>query len=226
LIDVFRKLKYQSGELLNTSPFLAQDILFNAILCRADEDLRALAVELRQPTEEIDGWLQRMQLNFNSRFWHEEVGLYYDYDVRSGRQIAVNTASIFLPLFAGLASRQQAQRLVEEQLLDPEKYAPGGDVNHWVTTTAKSEATWEPRRYWRGPVWIILNWFIINGLERYGYGELAETIRRGTLGLIRTAGFWEYYDARDGSGCGSSEFSWSAALALELSHPTSEILKP
>jgi glycogen debranching enzyme len=86
-----------------------------------------------------------------------------------------------------------------------------------VTTTAKTEPTWEPRRYWRGPVWIIMNWLLIEGLQRYGYDDLANVIRQDTLGLIEATGFREYYDARDGSGCGSTDFSWSAALALELS---------
>jgi len=217
LIDVFRKRNYVPGELLAHSPFLAQDILFNAILFRADEDLRALAVDLDQPTGEIDGWLSRMQLNFNSRFWDESAGLYYDYDVRAGKPIPVNTASAFLPLFAGLPSQEQARRLTKEHLLNPMEYAPNGEVHHWVTTTAKIEPTWEPRRYWRGPVWIIMNWFIIEGLRRYDYNDLAQVIRQDTLGLIESAGFREYYDARDGSGCGSDDFSWSAALALELS---------
>ena len=223
LIDVFRKLHYVPAELLIHSPFLVQDILFNAILFRADEDLHALAVSLDQPTDEIDGWLSRMRLNFNARFWDEGVGLYYDYDVRSGETIRVNTASTFLPLFAGLPSERQSQRLVEEHLLNPGEYAPGGEVHHWVTTTARAEPAWEARRYWRGPVWIIMNWFLIEGLQRYGYDDLAETIRQDTLGLIEAGGFREYYDACDGTGCGSADFSWSAALALELSESTARM---
>jgi hypothetical protein len=221
LIDIFRKLRYEPDELLAHSPFLAQDILFNAILFRADEDLRALAVSLDQGTDEIDSWLTSMRLNFNARFWDEGIGLYYDYDMRAGKPIRVNTASTFLPLFAGLPSKLQSQRLVEEHLLNPSEYAPAGEVRHWVTTTAKTESTWEPRRYWRGPVWIIMNWFLIEGLRRYGHNDLAQVIRQDTLGLIETAGFREYYDARDGSGCGSVDFSWSAALALELSMASS-----
>jgi glycogen debranching enzyme len=217
LIDVFRKLNYAPKELLKHSPFLAQDILFNAILFRADEDLRALAMGLGQPTDEIDDWLGRMQTNFTARFWDENVGRYYDFDARSGKPIPVNTASTFLPLFAGLPSREQAKQLIEGHLLDPAEYAPNGEVRHWVTTTAKTEPTWEPRRYWRGPVWIIMNWFIIEGLRRYGYDDLAQAIREDSLGLIETNGFREYYDARDGSGCGSTDFSWSAALAIEMS---------
>lgn len=217
LIDVFRKLHYAPGELLAHSPFLAQDILFNAILIRADEDLRALAVSIGQPTDEIDAWLTRVPPNFNARFWDESAGLYYDFDLRSGKPIPVNTASTFLPLFAGLPSKERAQRLVEEHLQNPAEYAPNGEVRYWITTTAQMEPTWEPRRYWRGPVWIIMNWFILEGLQRYGYDELADLIRQDSLRLIQTSGFREYYDARDGSGCGSDDFSWSAALAIELS---------
>jgi hypothetical protein len=217
LIDVFRKLRYAPTELLAHSPFLVQDILFNSILYRANEDLRALAVIVGQPTDEIDGWLNLMQSNFNARFWDERLGLYHDYDMRSGMPIRVNTACTFLPLFAGLPTTRQAQRLVQEHLLEPSEYAPASEIRHWVTTTAKSEPTWESRRYWRGPVWIIMNWFIIEGLQRYGYHDLAEVIRQDTLGLMEAEDFREYYDARDGSGCGSTDFSWSAALTLELS---------
>lgn len=219
LIDVFRKLNYAPKELLMHSPFLAQDVLFNAILFRAAEDVRALALSLGQPTDEIDDWLGRVQMNFNPQFWNDNAGLYYDFDVRSGKPIPVNTASTFLPLFAGLPSKEQAQRLVEEHLLDPAEDAPNGEARHWVTTTAKTEPAWEPRRYWRGPVWIMMNRFIIEGLRRYGYDVVAETIRRDTLDLIETSGFREYYDARDGSGCGSTDFSWTAALAIEMSQP-------
>ena len=62
-----------------------------------------------------------------------------------------------------------------------------------------------------------MNWFLIEGLQRYGHEDLAGVIRHDTLYLIESAGFREYYDARDGSGCGSEDFSWSAALTLELS---------
>lgn len=217
LIDIFRKLHYAPAELLARSPFLVQDILFNAVLYRADEDLRALTVGLGQPTDEVDGWLRTTQVNFNTRFWDEGTGLYYDHDLRAGMPIRVNTASTFMPFFAGLPSKAQSQRLIDEHLLNADEYAPVGEIRHWVTTTAKTEPTWEARRYWRGPVWIIMNWFLIEGLQRYGYADLASVISKDTLGLIEAAGFREYYDPRDGSGCGSTDFSWSAALALELS---------
>lgn len=216
LIDIFRRSHYEPAALLTRSPFLVQDVLFNSILYRADEDLRALALELNEPTGEIDGWLERMRASFSARFWDGECGLYFDYDLRTGAPIRVNTAMTFAPLFAGLADTRQARRLIEEHWLNPAEYAPDHRARHWLTTTSKTEPAWEARRYWRGPVWVILNWLLADGLRRYGYHDLAETLRTESLMMMARSGFWEYYDPRDGAGCGSPDFSWSAALAIEF----------
>ena len=119
-----------------------------------------------------------VQISFNARFWNEQAGLYYDYDVRAGRSVQVNTEMIFMPLVAGLADQTQADRLVADHLLNPAEYAPGGRVRFWVTSVSQTEPAWEARRYWRGPVWIITNWLIADGLQRYGYAEIAAAIRR------------------------------------------------
>ncbi len=215
LIDVFRRNQYDPSALLAQSPFLVQDVLFNAILYRANQDLRALALDLGESPEMIEGWLAKMQEGFDRHFWDEQRGLYFDYDVRNNASIPVNTAMTFMPLYAGVASKHQAHRLVTEHWLNPAEYAPNTSVRYRITTTSQAEPTWEARRYWRGPIWIILNWLLEDGLRQYGYHEFAEEILRDSLKLIMRAGFWEYYDPRDGSGCGSPNFSWTAALAID-----------
>ena len=143
-------------------------------------------------------------------------GLYFDYDVRGAAPITVNTATTFLPLYAGLPDARQARRLVEEHLANPDEYAPDETVRYRLTTTSRREPAWDGRRYWRGPVWIILNWLVADGLRRYGYDDLAKALVRDSMALMSHAGFREYYDPRDGAGLGSTDFSWSAALALEF----------
>ncbi len=216
LVNLFRTRHYDPASILAESPFLVQDILTNSILFRADQDLRALGIASGEPVAEIDGWISQVEAVFNSRFWNERAGLYYDFDLRQSAPIQVNTAMTFLPLYAGLADARQAKRLVEEHLLNPAEYAPSDRVHFWLTCTSQSEAVWEPRRYWRGPVWIILNWLVAEGLIRYGFTDLARKIRTDSISLLEKTGFWEYFDASDGSGCGSPDFSWSAALALEM----------
>ncbi len=216
LIRLFRQWRYEPTALYTRSPFLVQDVAFNALLYRADEDLRALAVDLEEPTAEIDDWLAHTRGVFTERLWDPAEGLYFDFDLRTGGPIRENTCATFIPLFAGLPDAAAARRLIEEHLLDPWKYAPDWRTRYYLSSTAKDSPLWEPRRYWRGPIWVVMNWLLIQGLKRYGYFELGETIHRHTLDLIARSGFWEYYDPRDGSGCGSNDFSWTAALAIDL----------
>jgi len=220
LIDLGRRLRWEPRTLLDQMPFLVQDVLFCSILHRADQDLRALAGELGQDMREIDSWLVRTREVFNARFWDDERGLFLDYDVRARTPIRVNANVTFAPLFAGLASPAQAARLVAEHFDNPVEYAPGVDSRFRLPSVAKDERGYSPRRYWCGPVWIQMNWIIAEGLRRYGFVAQADALIHDSLALIEQSGFREYYDPRDGSGCGATDFCWSAALALEMTAPT------
>src|SRR3989337_1237269 len=152
------------------------------------------------------------------RLGYKRKDLSFDNTRRSGKPIQGNTAITFLPLYAGLASLDQAERLTRDHWLNPVEYAPVPATPYRITPPSRSEPAWEPRRYWRGPIWIIMNWLLTRGLACYGYQDLAEELRHHSLELVSRSGFREYYDTRDGSGCGSPDFSWSAALTFELAH--------
>ena len=89
-------------------------------------------------------------------------------------------------------------------------------TRYYLPSAAKNSPYFEPRRYWRGPVWLNVNWLLVEGLRRYGYADVAEAVTAHTLELAQRGGFAEYYDPRDGTPCGARDFSWSAALVLEL----------
>jgi glycogen debranching enzyme len=216
LIDLGRRLQWDSRTLREQMPFLIQDVLFTSILHRADEDLRALAIELGKDTREMDGWLARTRQQFDARFWDAARGLYLDYDARAKTPVRVNACATFAPLFAGLASREQAARLIAEHFDNPAEYAPSANSIYRLPSAAKNEPGYSPLRYWCGPVWIHINWLIADGLRRYGFNAQADALVRDSLTLIRSSGFREYYDPRDGSGRGAIDFCWSAALAIEM----------
>jgi glycogen debranching enzyme len=86
---------------------------------------------------------------------------------------------------------------------------------------ATDEPTFDPVRYWRGPVWVNVNWMLHHGLRQSGLDDLAGRVRADTLRAMGAAGRWEYFDPRPGTppaalGLGTDEFSWSAALALDF----------
>ena len=73
----------------------------------------------------------------------------------------------------------------------------------------------EEKRYWRGPVWINCNWIIYQGLKKKDK-KFAEIIRKKTINLVEKKKFREYYSCKTGLGMGAKNFSWSAALYLDL----------
>jgi glycogen debranching enzyme len=76
----------------------------------------------------------------------------------------------------------------------------------------------DPIRYWRGPVWVLVNWLVADGLVHAGFADRAQALRVETRALVEE-GFTEYYDPRDGAGIGGRGFSWSAALTLDWLAP-------
>ena len=65
-------------------------------------------------------------------------------------------------------------------------------------------------------MWININWLIIDGLEHYGFTKEAQVLRKKSLTMVKKSGFREYFSALDGHGAGAADFSWTAALAIDL----------
>jgi hypothetical protein len=180
---------------LDEAPFVYADLTFSAVLAVAEEDLAALWREVGE-----DG----------TRAAEAAAGLRA---ALAGRSDGYETVDSLLPLYAGAAD---ARRLYEDALWSPDRFGPSAEAPWAVTTTSKASAEFDPRRYWRGPVWINVNWFLVRGLERSGLAAEADELRRMTLELVDRFGFAEYYDPRNGEPLGSRSFSWSAALTLDL----------
>lgn len=68
-----------------------------------------------------------------------------------------------LVINTGVASKEQAAKLVEnlEKWLSKVKYG--------VPSLNPEDPRFDQLRYWRGPVWLIINWMISNGLRHYGF---------------------------------------------------------
>lgn len=61
-------------------------------------------------------------------------------------------------------------------------------------------------RYWRRPVWLIVNYMIADGLKRAGQTRIVQRIADDSLRLIEQSGFAGYFDPVTAEPCGSSSF--------------------
>jgi alpha,alpha-trehalase len=109
----------------------------------------------------------------NRQLWDEAKGMYFDYnfDRRARRDYPFLTT--FYPMWAGIASPDQARRIVGKL---PLFERPGG----LQTSTTVSGDQWD------APFgWAPLEWIAVEGLRRYGYAADADRIAAHFLKLAR-----------------------------------------
>ncbi len=86
-----------------------------------------------------------------------------------------------------------------------------------MPSTPTFSPVFEAKRYWRGPVWAVINWLISDGLRHNHLMEEARKLEQQTVRAIESAGFCEYFQPLTAAGLGGDEFSWTAATYLVLS---------
>lgn len=206
-----RRKHYDITQIMHGSVFLIEDVSFNSIFVRNNALLRDIAAvaRIKLPAD----LLTNMQLTEQSldTLWDEKYGMFFSRDFASHNLLQDPTVAGLLPLYAGTVSPERAKRLV--QVLT-NNHAFG--LKHPVPSVPRTSRSFDANRYWQGPVWINMNWLIIDGLERYGYTVEADSLRDKTIALVQQAGVWEYYNPQTGEGLGSPAFSWTAALTLDL----------
>lgn len=129
----------------------------------------------------------------NALMWSEEDGLYYD-RLFDGTLTGVASFASFLPMFAGLCSQEQAEKMVKV-LLDEKRF--------WTDMPIPSmpkDSPYYDVDMWRGCSWLNVNYLLLLGLRKYGYTDIAEELRVRTLNAVNkwyleTGNIFEFYDA-------------------------------
>ena len=211
LVEHLREREYRPA-LLADEPFVFVDLTFNSILATAEDDLAELWRELDADGRRAREAAQRIRAALSER-WDDRRALYVE---DGGDESAGETIDGLFPLYGRVPSAEQARRLFDEALWAPERFGLSPEAPWPVTSASKASLAFDPRCYWRGPVWVNVNWFLARGLEQAGLGEEARRLAESTLDLVTRSGFVEYYAPTTGEPLGARDFSWSAALTIDL----------
>lgn len=170
---------------------------FSTHLCNDAHYLSMIYEELgdKENAEYFRSVYESVEEKINALMWSEEDGLYYD-RLFDGELTGVATPSSFLPMFAGICTQAQADKMVKV-LLDENRF--------WTAMPIPSmpkDSEFYDIDMWRGCSWLNLNYFTIIGLKKYGYMEIAEELRKRTLETVykwyeKTGNVFEFYDADD-----------------------------
>lgn len=191
LMSIFKRHGYNQAAIIAETPFLLQDVLFNTLLVASLQALAKLQGILAGMSKDIlsAGPLLAKALRNTEKaravsdaicrkMWDESDGLFYSYDVRGKRLLRTPTVSSLMPLMGGIATREQAARLITHAS-DPTQFwteAP-------LPSTAANSPAFDPQRYWSGPSWPVTNWLVYLGLRERGL-PLADKLRLRTLKMI------------------------------------------
>lgn len=203
MVQFGRECGWDQSEIVKNGPFLMADPGITFILLRAHDDLAAMGRTLGHDVSEIEGWAADLRAAVPS-IWNPETRGYDARDLKTGRFSGRIGSAAFLAYLAGVEGPELDARMTE--LWDAVRYGfPSADP---------ASAEFDPRRYWRGPSWPVVNALMAIGLKDRGHHAAAERLRRETAELIEAHGFFEYFDPMDGTPCGGDAFTWTAAIWL------------
>ncbi|MEI7632441.1 MAG: trehalase family glycosidase [bacterium] len=213
--DVVRRLKRKNWDIekiLTRSHFVVQDLAFNCILIRAHDHLRNIAKTIGH---EVPDWLnERVHLGrqaVTDKLWDPFSGQFYSRNFVTHKLIKEPSLATLFPIYAGLTNEAQTLSLIK--LI---KSRDNFGTNYPIPSVPVSYSWYKEFGYWQGPTWINTNWLIIDGLNRIGHTKEADHIKAKTIELVKNNGPFEYFSAKTGEPAGAKNFSWSAALAIDL----------
>ena len=183
----------------------------------------AECLDLGEIKDDYDKWAEDLKAAVQEHCWDEKDGMFYSVDLNLKPRINDHPAfhqgaqrhwdcliqrigcwSSFMALWAGIATPEQARRIVDENLLDERTFnAPYG-----VRTLSKLEKMYNVKASgnpssWLGPIWGVSNYMTWKGLVNYGMDKEAKELAAKTVVLFgrdfeRNGALHEYYLPENG----------------------------
>lgn len=211
--------------------FAVEDPSFNALLIASEHALGLIEAELGIDPTPRHVRAARLTRILVDRLWDERHGVFLCRDVLaggsggsggpggSGELVEEHGVAGLLPLILPTLPEEVVARLVDT--LTGPRFGLGSSTR-LVPSYDLTGACFDPHRYWRGPAWFNVGWLVERGLRMHGRTGLAADLREALLATADSSDFAEYVDPFTGEACGAREFSWTAALTLDLLHRSEE----
>jgi alpha,alpha-trehalase len=197
-------------------------VCLNSLLYKTEKDLERMSTLLGHP-QDAENWRTKAaerQKRMIQYFWDAKRGLFFDYNFMARKQSKYEYAATFYPLWAGLASKEQARAVARNLNLFEQ---PGG----LAMSRTESQAQWD---FPYG--WAPIQFLAAEGLRRYGYGREADRISEKFLSMVlenfrRDHTIREKYNVVtrssetrvvEGYAQNVTGFGWTNAVFLELLH--------
>ena len=198
------------------------------MVCKEMHSLSQMAAELDKKRE-ARRWNKKadeLADLINKRMWDEETNFYYNINAKDhsfqfmSRNLKRQEIIGFLPLWAEVAPKDRAEKLVLH-LTDTTKFWR----KYGVPTLAADDSWYSPDVdyccKWNGPVWLLWNYMIYDGLRNYGYHEKADQLAEKmmlavTTQLSKNHNYWESFSPDNQVLNSPTNYIWDSIIAKVL----------
>ena len=200
--------KYNPFKLYSISKFNVIDVGFNSIFLRALKDIIILLKRYNINSSDLTKYAKLSEIQI-IKLYDSKKNIFYGYDVKNKKKITVPSITNYFILYADINNDLINKKIIKNL----KNYNKG--KKYIFSSIKPNHKSFEEKRYWRGPIWINCNWIIYQGLKNKDK-SFSNLIRNKTINLLNKKGFHEYYNYKNGTAMGAYNFSWSAALYLDL----------
>jgi glycogen debranching enzyme len=193
--------------------FWVKDVPFNVVMVVGLTCMAKLAKVANFPDDSDYYQTQAQEIASAMRRYMFSEGVFSTVYGPHYQKITTKTWAIFAPMFAKLYSPDEANFIITTYLTSPSHFK----TPYLLPTVSVSDPSYDPVGFWRGPVWMAINWFVYHGLINYHREDLAQTIKDSSLALLAKSGFREQYHPQTGGGLGAENFTWGG-LVLDMAN--------
>jgi alpha,alpha-trehalase len=141
-------------------------VCLNSLLYKSEEDLARMADMLGKKKESAE-WHERAKKRkeaIQKYLWNAQRGMFFDYDFTTQKQSTYEYVTTFLPLWTGLATKEQAAAVVKNVGIFER---PGG----LMMSPKETGGQWDAPYAW-APNQLMAD----DGIRRYGFNEVADRV--------------------------------------------------
>ena len=203
---------YDNETIHKKAYFLVKDVGFNTIYA---DNLKALA-GLCMATEDVEGekylaLASKATKSILEVMYDQKDFAFYDTYGSSNQKIKVLTPTSFFPGVLDEISDRIRRSVIETHFINGNQF----EARYPLPSLALDHPAFDPgesKYLWRGPTWVVNNWFLHQYLMKQGYDEQCMMLIESIRELVIKSGFREYYNPFTGEGYGATDFTWSCLL--------------
>lgn len=204
---------YNQEKIKKRDRFRVKDVGFNTIYV---QNLRAMAqlceeVGENEEARKYRDRATRVKDSMIKLMYDEEDAAFYDVYGKENKKLRILTATVFYPVVIDDMPEEYSRKVMDRHFFNEKEF----HTKYPIPSLAINDPAFYPGHsmfIWRGPTWIVNNWFMHKFLMHQGYGDEARHLINSIKNLIEKSGFREYYNPFNGEGNGAHNFTWAGLI--------------